>query len=93
MKKIIINVFLAALCIAFWYLSLYLGIFADFLFLGIGASASSQKPVFPLLLPIAHMVILTILFMRKKVIKDITLFVGCLSLCLILLYVHVLSTI
>jgi hypothetical protein len=93
MKKTFIDTIVVAFSIALWYFSLFLGIFADFLFLGIGASASPQKPIFPIVLPVLHMIVATMLFVRRKIIDSLMVYIICLSFSLILLYVHVLSKI
>jgi len=91
MKKGFIYIVIVAFSIALWYFTLLLGIFSDFLFLGIGASASSQKPIFPIILPTLHMIVCTILFLKRKIIDNVIVYIICLSISVVLLYVHVFS--
>lgn len=90
MKQVFTDVIIVVFSIALWYLSLFFGIFADFLFLGVGASASSQKPIFPIILSILHLIVTTVLFIRRKIIDNVIVYIVCLACGIILLYVHVL---
>jgi len=91
MKRILVCAVVVALSIAICYVGLFLGVFADFLFLGIGASASTQQPIFPIVFPVLHIIVATLLFFKRKVIDNIFVYLVCISIAVILLYVHVLS--
>ena len=89
MKRALSNLIIFLVNFALIYVCIFAGVFADFLFLGKGASVNSGEPVFAKVFGCIQLFALTILFLRKKWGFHIAVYIVSVALLIGLTYYHI----
>ncbi|WP_162946372.1 hypothetical protein [Chitinophaga barathri] len=88
MKKSLPGVLIIILNVGFTYLMLFACVLADFFWYGEGAMSVKNMHVMPRVFAVIQILVLSLLFWRKKLIHDFTTWLICILTLLVLFKIH-----
>lgn len=89
MNKVLTNIAIFLVNFILIYFCAIAGIFADFLLLGKGASAAGGAPVFAGIFAGIQLIVLTVMFLRKKWNFHIAVYIACITLLIGMTYFYI----